>query len=126
MATGITIQIGPSGALITLPSPSFGYAMPLTRPRTTRTVLSGGVRVQQAATSARQWVYSWSRPLPAADYETIRQVYEGELGTLPYELHDPTLGALVPLVVPIGDLEAASSATRSVAGVTLTLQEVLT
>jgi hypothetical protein len=125
MAVGFNIQIGAAGALVTLPSPSFGYAMPLTRPRTTRTVLSGGVRVQQAAVAARQWVYTWGRPLAAADYDTIRQIYEAEIGTLPYELHDPTLGAVVPLVAPIGDLGASSSAVLSVTQVTLTLQEVL-
>lgn len=121
----MAIQIGPAGALVTLPSPSLGYEMPLNRPRTVRTVLDGGVRVQQAAVSARRWVYTWKHPLLDADYTTIRDIYEAAIGTLPYELHDPKLGTVIPLVVPVDDLPAAASAIRAVFDVSLTLQEVV-
>jgi hypothetical protein len=124
MAVGFNIQIGPAGALIVLPSPSFGYEIPLTRPRTVRTLLGGGVRVQQAPQSSRRWAYEWNRPLSAQDYQLIRDIYLADIGALPYELHDPTV-ATVPLVVPVDDLDAASSWVGAVAAVKLTLQEVV-
>lgn len=120
----MAIQIGPTGALVTLPPPSIGYEMPLHRPRIVRTVLNGGVRVQQAAVSSRRWTYGWKHPLLDADYDTIVDIYEAAIGALPYELHDPKLGTVVPLVVPIGDLTASASALRAVFDVQLTLQEV--
>lgn len=123
MALGFNIQIGPPGALVVLPSPSFGYEIPLTRRRVVRELLDGGVRVQQTARSFRQWVYAWDRPLSAEDYQLIVDIYNGDIGALPYELHDPTVGG-APLVVPIDDLGAASSAIRSVTGVSLILQGV--
>lgn len=125
MAHTTDIQIGPTGALVVLPPPSIGYEMPLTRPRTVRVMLDGGVRVQQAANSARRWVFGWKFPITEADYNTIVDIYEGNLagGSLPYELHDPKL-ATTPLVVPVDELGAAAHVIRHVADVQLVLQEV--
>ncbi len=121
----MAIQIGPAANLVNLPDPSLVYETPRTRVRTAWTALSGAVRVQQTTTSTRRWVYKWNFPLTAAQYDTVRDVYEEVLGAFPYELHDPSFPDLpVPLVVPVGDLEGSVHREDTFTGVVLTLQEV--
>lgn len=86
--TDTAVYFGKPGSQIEIPHPRGGVQAPRTRPTTTFTTGTGGMRANRSITGKRQYTLAWQR-LFYESFAEIEAFHHGHNGPGPFVLHDP-------------------------------------